>query len=98
MNGRNHLEVIDALHECVRTLQQGIVSHCCLINAIVEKQVDVGYLEQLARQCPKRSRETLLRTALKEAIDVLEESRRALKSKWLEVLRKRLTAVLIQTN
>lgn len=33
-----------------------------------------------------------------EAIDVLEESRKAFKSKRLEILRKRLTQVLIDTE
>jgi hypothetical protein len=68
VNGLDELEVIDTLNACVRTLQQGIDSHCCLVNAMVEKKAGAGYREQLARQCPKRSREALLRGALKDTV------------------------------
>ncbi len=42
------------------------------------------------------SREQQLKKALEEAIEVLEESRKAFKSKQLERLRKKLTRVLIE--
>jgi hypothetical protein len=48
--------------------------------------------------CPRRSRELMMKTAIKEAIDVLEESRKAFKSKRLEALRKKLTQVLIDAD
>ena len=43
------------------------------------------------------SDENVLKQAIKETIEVLEESRRAFKSKKLEVLRKKLTKILMQT-
>jgi hypothetical protein len=46
--------------------------------------------------CPIRSREACFKQAIEEAINVLEESRKAFKSKRLEVLRKKLTRVLIE--
>ena len=91
-------EIIAALSEIVRQLQQGIDMHCCLINAIVNKESGFEELEAVVTQCPQRSREASHRSAIKEAIDVLEQSRKAFKSKRLEVLRKHLTDVLIQTT
>jgi hypothetical protein len=39
-----------------------------------------------------------MKEAIKEAIDELEESRKAFKSKRLEVLRKKLTMVLMNAH
>ncbi|MBI5578868.1 MAG: hypothetical protein HY895_06925 [Deltaproteobacteria bacterium] len=44
---------------------------------------------------PQLGREDALRRAIAEAIAILEESRKAFKSKQIEALRKRLTQVLI---
>jgi len=52
----------------------------------------------LMDMCPKGSRKQLLKDAIKDALDVLEESRKAFKSKKLEALRKKLTQVLIDTG
>ncbi|EFK09132.1 conserved hypothetical protein [delta proteobacterium NaphS2] len=41
------------------------------------------------------SREAALRNVIREAVEVLEESRKAFKSKRLEALRKRLTNALM---
>ena len=93
--GIDKRELINALNASVRELQRGIELHCCLVTSILEGQVDERNLEPLLDMCPKRSRELQMREALKEAIDVLEESRKAFKSKRLEALRKKLTHVLI---
>ena len=69
--------------------------HCGLITSIVEDRLDEHTLRPLLDLCPKRSREVRLETAIKEAIEILEESRKAFKSKRLETLRKNLTRVLI---
>ena len=90
--------ILDALNASIQQLQQGFDMHCCLVNAIAEQQTDTTRLASLMRDCPSRSREAVLRAALKETIHVLEESRKAFKSKRLEALRKHLTDVLIQTN
>ena len=91
-------DLIDALHISVKELQQGIDMHCCLITSIFKGQVDERNLRPLLELCPKRSREPMLKEAIKEAIDVLEESRKAFKSKRLEALRKKLTQVLIDAG
>ncbi|MEJ2659830.1 MAG: hypothetical protein P8Z73_03760 [Desulfobacteraceae bacterium] len=96
--GVDKRELIHALNTSVKELQQGIDLHCCLVTSIIEGQVDERNLKPLLDLCPKRSHELLMRDAIKEAIDVLEESRKAFKSKRLEVLRKKLTQVLIDLD
>jgi hypothetical protein len=91
-------DLINALNISVKELQQGIDTHCCLVTAILEGQVDERNLRPLLDMCPRRSREPLMKEAIKEAIDVLEESRKAFKSKRLEALRKKLTQVLIDAD
>lgn len=89
-------DLINALNISVKELQQGIDVPCCLVTAILEGQVvDERNLRPLLALFPKRSREPMMKEAIKEAIDVLEESRKAFKSKRLEALRKKLTQVLI---
>ena len=96
--GLDKRELINALNSSVKELQQGIDLHCCLVTSILEGGVEECNLKPLLELCPMRSRELLMRDAIKEAIDVLEESRKAFKSKRLEALRKKLTQVLIDAN
>lgn len=96
--GIDKRDLIDALNTNVKALQKGIDRHCCLVTAILEGQAAERYLQPLLDQCPRRSGELLMRDAIKEAIDVLEESRKAFKSKRLEALRKKLTQVLIEAD
>jgi predicted nucleotide-binding protein (sugar kinase/HSP70/actin superfamily) len=96
--GSEKRELIDALNASIRDLQQGIHTHCSLVNAIVEEEMDERCLQSLFNRCPKRARERRLETAIQEAIEVLEESRKAFKSKRLEKLRKSLTQVLIEAE
>ena len=91
-------DLINALNASVKELQQGIDHHCCLVTSILEKQVDERNLQPLLDLCPKGTREMRLESAIQEAIDVLEESRKSFKSKRLEILRKNLTRVLIEAD
>jgi predicted nucleotide-binding protein (sugar kinase/HSP70/actin superfamily) len=91
-------ELINALNNSIKQLQQGIDTHCHLVNSIVEDNLNEGSLQLLLETCPKRMRERKLEEAIKEAIDTLEESRKSFKSKRLEALRKKLTHVLIDQN
>jgi hypothetical protein len=79
----------------MKELQQGIDTHCCLVTSVLEDRLDECSLRPLLDVCPKRSRELKLEKTIREAIDILEESRKAFKSKRLEALRKKLTRVLI---
>lgn len=91
-------DLINALNISAKELQQGIDMHCCLVTAILKGQVDERNLRPLLDLCPKRTQEPMMKEAIKEAIDVLEESRKAFKSKRLEALRKKLTQVLIDAD
>ena len=91
-------EVVMALNTSVQELQKGINVHCGLLAALMDEQVDAERLQAKLAQCPERAREVKLRKAIKEAIDVIEETRRSFKSKQLEALRKRLTQVLIDID
>lgn len=96
--GDDKRDLIDVLNTSVRELRQRIDVHCCLVTSILEGRVDENGLRSLMDLCPRRSRELMMKTAIKEAIDVLEESRKAFKSKRLEALRKKLTHVLIDAD
>ena len=82
----------------MKELQQNIDMHCCLLTSILEEKMDERSLKPLLDRCPKRNREIRLEAAIKQAIEVLEESRKAFKSKRLEALRKQLTEVLIEAE
>ena len=96
--GLDKKNIINALNISVKELRQGIDTHCCLVASILKEQMDESNLLPLLDFCPKRSRELKLEKAIKEAIDVIEESRKAFKSKRLEALRKKLTHVLIDAD
>jgi len=96
--GLDKKDIISAINTSVKELQQGIDMHCCLVRSILEGQIDDRNLRPLLDLCPKRSRELVLEKVIKEAIEELEESRKAFKSKRLEALRKKLTQTLIDTN
>ena len=93
MNG-----LVNALNASVKELQDRLDSHCCLVASIIEKRMDQRNLKPFLDLNPSRAREAALKNAIREAIDVLEASRKAFKSKQLEVLRKNLIQVLIDIN
>lgn len=96
--GMDKKDLIDALNSNFKELKNGMDMHCCLVNSILEDQVDEGDIRPILDKCPKRSREMMLEGMIKETIDVLEESRKAFKSKKLELLRKKLTHALISAD
>ena len=91
------LDLLKAITESVDDLHQEINTHRCLVARLLVGNLKGEQLARLLDACPSRSREDKLKAALKEAIDVLDESRKAFKSKQLERLRKQLTHVLIDT-
>ena len=98
MSGLGKEELIVALSRSVKDLQQGIDTHSCLIASILGNRVDARNLKPVLENCPSRTREMMMKEALMEAIEVLDESRKAFKSKQLETLRKRLTQVLVDAS
>lgn len=91
-------ELVSALSASIKELQQGIDAHCCLVASLMDDGVDNRNFKPFVDICHERKREAQLKSAIKEAIDVIEESRKAFKSKKLEALRKKLTHVLIDLN
>jgi len=90
----DNTDIIRALAGSVEELQQRIDSQRCLIAAILTEKLDDNTLAPLREHCARQSREARLEQALRESIDILEESRKAFKSKQLELLRKKLIQVL----
>ncbi len=88
---RDLKEIIDKSTE---DLHQRIDMHRYLMATILEKKVSEKRLHNVV--LPSTHRELRFKEALGEAIEVLEETRRAFKSKRLEALRKKLTQVLIE--
>jgi hypothetical protein len=96
--GPEKKDLADAIKLSIRQLQQGIDVHCSLVASMLKEPVDERNLRPIFELLPQKSREDRLREAIHEAIDILEESRKAFKSKNLGTLRKNLIRVLIETN
>jgi hypothetical protein len=88
-------KLITAIDRSAKELHQQIEMHRKRVASMLGNRLDEEALEPLFDLCPLRSRETRLKQTIVEAIEVLEESRKAFKSKRLEALRKKLTTVLI---
>lgn len=91
-------EIIDALSVSVKTLKQGIDTQCGLLASLKGEGADSTGTQSSIGLCPNRAREKAYKAAIEDAIEIIEESRKAFKSKQLEGLRKKLTRVLIETR
>lgn len=91
-------ELLVAINNNVKELQLSLDMHRCLVASLLGQDIDSRNLQKLIELCPARSSERILRDAIKETIDVLEESRKAFKSKKLEALRKKLTFILTENR
>ncbi len=87
-------DVIAAIGKSAEALHEQIEMHRRLVDSVMGSRVR-RHGEMIPDVFRTGSREAQLKQAIMEAIDVLEESRKAFKSKRLEALRKRLTVVLI---
>lgn len=97
MKPPNKTDLKTVIDKSAEELHQKIDMHRYLMNTILEQRLRDGNIQQIS--LPTCSDETRrLKAALQEAIVVLEESRKAFKSKRLESLRKRLTQVLIESK
>ena len=93
----NKRDLIKAIDKSAEELHQRIDMHCYLINTILEQRVSDESIKRIivSSHYPDQSR---LKEAVKEAIEVLEESRKSFKSKRLEALRKKLALVLMESE
>lgn len=85
--------LIEIINKSTEELHQKIDVYHCLMVTILEKKVGEKRLNQII--FPNSHRELRLKEAIKETIEVLEDTRKAFKSKQLEALRKKLTHALI---
>ncbi len=90
--------IIAALNNSIKVLQQDIDAHGCLVASLLDKPADERNLKAFIELYPGRARELRLEKAIREAIDVIEASRKSFKSKRLEALRKKLTNVLMDRD
>ena len=88
---RDLIKIIDISTE---DLHQKIDMHRYLMATILDKKVSEKRLNHTI--LPNSHRELRLKETIKETIEILEETRKAFKSKKLEVLRKKLTQILIE--
>jgi hypothetical protein len=90
--------LISALGRSAEELHQHIEMHRKLVASMLGTGVDEADIQALFHVCPRRNREEKLREAIRETIEVLDESRKAFKSKRLEALRKKLTILLVENR
>jgi len=90
-------DLVTVINRSAEELHQKIDMQRYLMTTLLEKKVGNETIKKLALPTyfPNENR---LKQAIMETIDVLEESRKAFKSKRLEVLRKKLTQVLIEAK
>jgi hypothetical protein len=96
MEGTKKRDLIEIIDKSTEDLHQRIDMHRYLMATILDKKVSETKLKNVL--LPDHHRELRLKKTIKETIEVLEETRKAFKSKRLEVLRKKLTDVLIESE
>jgi len=94
MTATKKRDLIEIIDKSTEDLHQKIDMHRYLMATILDKKISENRLDHILLPDPKK--ELRLSNAVKEAIEVLEETRKAFKSKRLEALRKKLTHVLIE--
>ncbi|MBW1700904.1 MAG: hypothetical protein JRJ11_08910 [Deltaproteobacteria bacterium] len=93
----NKKDLITAIDKSAEELHQRIDMHHYLMNTILEQRVGDESIKRLSLSSHSYD-QSRLKEAIKETIEVLEQTRKAFKSKRLEALRKKLTQVLIESN
>ncbi|MCP4576832.1 MAG: hypothetical protein GY846_11165 [Deltaproteobacteria bacterium] len=94
-SGTSSLKTVD---RSVQALYEAVKSHHNLMVSILGQNENSVQCKKCVGRSSRQPGEKVLNDALLEAIEVLEESRKAFKSKRLETLRKKLTKVLIESN
>jgi hypothetical protein len=96
MEGTKKRDLIEIIDKSTEELHERIDMHRYLMATILDKRVSENKLNNVLLPSPHR--ELRLKKAIEETIEILEETRKAFKSKRLEVLRKKLTSVLIESE
>lgn len=86
------MTAFDALERSASELQERIDGHQRLLNSLLAKSTEGARLDKgISVDCPHQH---MLKRTLIDTIRVLEETRKAFKSKQLEALRKKLIGIL----
>lgn len=97
MKINNKKDLITAIDKSAEELHQRIDMHHYLMNTVLEQRVGDESIKRLSLLSHSHD-QSRLKEAIKETIEVLEQTRKAFKSKRLEALRKKLTQVLIESQ
>jgi hypothetical protein len=86
------MKINEAIEQSAGELQDCIDGHQRLLKALLDERAKKTKLEKCVFvDCPHKHK---LKTTLIDTIQVLEETRKAFKSKRLEALRKKLIGIL----
>lgn len=88
-------KIIEKLQNSTDEIHRRLDIQCELIENILNKKLEYKYQPHSDREA-LCEREKKLVNAIKDTIDVLEQTKKSFKSKRLEQLRKKLTDVLIE--
>jgi len=97
MEADNKTDLVKIIDKSTEELHSRIDMQRHILTAVIEKKMKGSEIcpDCVFADCPHKKR---LREVLTEAIGVLEETKKAFKSKRLEVLRKRLAQVLAESS
>lgn len=97
MEADNKADVIKIIDKSTEDLHSRIDMQRHILTAVIEKKIKKAEIcpDCVFADCPHKKR---LREVLTEAIGVLEETKKAFKSKRIEALRKRLMQVLTESS
>ena len=94
MKAAQKADLIKIIDTSTEELHQRIDMHRYLIATILDKKISEKKLHNVL--LPDSHRELKLKKAIQETVEILEETKKAFKSKRLEALRKKLTHALIE--
>ena len=89
--------LLDAIYRSTKELHAEIDRYHALMVGVLTENVEPCHLDKLLSACQEPS-VAKLKISITETIDVLEESRKAFKSRQLEMLRKKLMRVLFEAD
>ena len=95
---RDKKELYEAINKNLNQIRKSIDQHHCLLASLLGFDDDSDHLEIISKHCPYLAREERLKKAIQEAVETLEQTKKSFKSKRLEMLRKKLTNVLIEAE
>ncbi|MGD9157116.1 MAG: hypothetical protein PVG39_01795 [Desulfobacteraceae bacterium] len=92
----NNNEILMSLHDRTEELHKRMDMHFALIENLINNGLKKEN-KSTDRNGQNNEREEKLVNALKDTIEILEQTKKSFKSKRLELLRKKLTNVLIES-